>query len=276
MNTAVIKELRGDELATAADANFIVHAGWVQKHVPGMRVVEEPDLVLVDSGLPCDTFNVVCRTRLEAPTALSRARQVIAYFRDAGRLFSWWCGPADRPDNLGEFLLAAGLEMAETELAMAADLAALWAAQPSPGGLEIQRVSTSDQLEDFARIIGATQGSPDPHVLRFYDLAAPTLLSGESPLWLYVGYLEEVPVATAEVTLGGGVAGLYNVSTLPAYRRRGYGTAITLRPLLDARAQGYRAAILQASAEGVSIYTRLGFEPFGQITEYKPPGAAAL
>jgi predicted acetyltransferase len=54
------------------------------------------------------------------------------------------------------------------------------------------------------------------------------------------------------------------------YRRRGFGAALSLQPLLDARQQGYRTAILQASDEGARVYKRLGFEPFGQIREYKP------
>lgn len=90
------------------------------------------------------------------------------------------------------------------------------------------------------------------------------------PLWLYVGYLDGVPVSTAELTIGGSVAGLYNISTLPAYRRRGFGRALTRQPLLDAQAHGYHTAILQAVEAGVNLYTHLGFTPFGQITEYKP------
>jgi hypothetical protein len=46
---------------------------------------------------------------------------------------------------------------------------------------------------------------------------------------------------------------------------------MTLRPLLDAREQGYRTGGLQASAEGESVYTRLGFRVTGQFTEYKLP-----
>ena len=65
--------------------------------------------------------------------------------------------------------------------------------------------------------------------------------------------------------------GLYNISTVAAERRKGVGTAMTLRPLLDAREQGYRTGVLQAAPEGVGVYARVGFEPFGEITEYKPP-----
>ncbi|HSH79591.1 MAG TPA: GNAT family N-acetyltransferase [Herpetosiphonaceae bacterium] len=144
------------------------------------------------------------------------------------------------------------------------------------GGLRIRRARTPDEVKDFAEILAANWAPPDPDVLRFYELAAPALLAEGAPLWLYVGYLGEVPVATAELTVGGAVVGLYNISTLAAYRRRGFGTALTVQPLLDARAQGYRTAILQAQgSDGVRVYARLGFEPFGEITEYKPASSAA-
>jgi GNAT superfamily N-acetyltransferase len=170
---------------------------------------------------------------------------------------------------LGKLLIAAGLHPAETEMGMAADLNRLQNADLSPHGLQVRRVHTPAQLQDFAHIVAANWTPPDGEVLRFYNLAAPVLLTDDSPLWFYVGYLDEVPVAGAELTVGGSVVGLYSVCTLESYRHRGFGTALTLQPLLDAWAQGYRTAILQSAADG--LYARLGFEPFGPITEYKPP-----
>jgi hypothetical protein len=257
----------------AADANLVTHAGWVQRRVAGMKVVESAELVLIDSGLASDTFNLVCRARMEREQAFEQARKTIDYFRGNGRPFTWWIGPADEPEALGEILSAAGLERVENELAMVADLSQLPMLEELPG-FRIVRVSTAAQLADFARVIGGTQDTPDPDVLLFYELAAPVLLTDASPLWIYVGYLEDVAVATAEVTVAGGVAGLYNISTLAPYRRRGFGTAVTVQPLLDTREAGCGTAVLQASSEGARIYSRLGFETFGQITEFKPAGSA--
>jgi hypothetical protein len=45
---------------------------------------------------------------------------------------------------------------------------------------------------------------------------------------------------------------------------------MTLRPLLDARAEGLELAVLQASDAGAGVYRRIGFAEFGAITEYKP------
>jgi ribosomal protein S18 acetylase RimI-like enzyme len=266
-----LRDLSPADLADAAADNLVTHAGWVQRRLPGMQCLDRPDLVVIDSGVPCDTFNLVCRARLTGADATARVGEVIDLFRRAGRPFSWWVGPGDSPADLGAVLTAAGLERAETERAMAADLGELRPGEPAPDGLRLARVGSQTELHVYAELNAANWTPPDPYVVRFYDLASTVLLDGDCPLWLYLGYLAEEPVATAELTVGGGVVGLYNISTLPAYRRRGIGTALTRRPLLDARERGYHTAILQAAPAGVGVYERVGFHAFGDITEYKPP-----
>lgn len=194
----------------------------------------------------------------------------MGHFEAAGRPFSWWVGLADEPPGLGAALERAGLVRAETELAMAADLSSIQA-PPLPDGLRIERARTAEAVAAFARVNAANWSPPDQTVIEFYRRAMPVLLARDARLRLYVGYLDGEPVATAEVTMGGGVVGLYNVSTLARYRRRGIGTAITVAPLLDARAEGVGTAVLQASQDGQGVYARIGFRATGTYTEYHPP-----
>ncbi len=254
--------------AAAADENLAAHFTWVQSRTLGMRALVREDLVLTDCGMPCDTFNAVCRARLGAATASGRIREAIGWF--AGVPFSWWVGPADEPRDLGARLAAEGLSPAESEVAMVADLSRLCAVDTAPRGLEIRRASTPEELADFARINAANWNPPDRLLIRFYELAAPVLLARGSALRMYVGYAGGEAVAASELTVGGGVAGLYGISTLGAFRHRGYGSAMTAWPLLEARRDGIATAVLQASAAGLRVYERIGFEKFGQITEYKP------
>ncbi len=258
------------DVAERADRNFVVHVTWAPERTSGMSTVVGDDLVIADSGLPCDTFNFVCRARLERGVARKRVDSARDYYESRRRPFSWWVGPADRPRDLGQVLADAGLEAAEGELAMAMRLADLPDAVPPVQGFEVRRVEGAAELEVFARLSAANWTPPDDDVVTFYDSAAAALLAGDSPQLLYVGYLQGEPVATAEATVADGTAGLYNISTLPAYRGRGIGSLMTWTPLHLARAGGCDLGVLQAAPDGVKLYRRLGFAPFGQITEYKP------
>jgi GNAT superfamily N-acetyltransferase len=260
------------QLDEAIEANLVAHMSWVQARLRGARVVDTPQIVLVDSGLPCDTFNFVVRARLgdDAAAQIDRVRR---FFAETGHPFSWWVGPLDEPRDLGRHLEAAGLVAMEPELGMVCDLSALADVGPLPGELRIARVADARQLADFASVLAANWEPPDAHVTAFYAAAADVLLGGHVLLRLYVAYADEQPVATAEVCMVGGVAGLYGVATAKAWRRRGFGSAVTSAALTAAHDEGARVAVLQSSADGQAMYARLDFRPHGEYVEYQPgPG----
>ena len=72
-----------------ADENFVVHATWVAARTEGMTSRVAPHLVIADSGLPCDTFNFICRARLDPGSAPEIAASALAYFEERRRPFSW-------------------------------------------------------------------------------------------------------------------------------------------------------------------------------------------
>jgi len=259
------------DLMSAATANLVTHFTWVQRQTTDMHVENNANCVITDSGLPCDTFNAVCRAHFKPDNAREHIQTAINYFANKQRPFSWWLSPGDQPENLSKLLLQAGLQEDYSELAMAADLSQLPSGDLAPNGLQIRRVRTAAELADFARIISVMWTPPDPEVVNFYKLATPAILRDDSPMWFYVGYVDGTPVVTGEATVADSVVGLYNICTLPDYRQRGYGSAMTLKPLLDAREADHHMAILQATEAGARVYKRLGFETFGAITEYKPP-----
>jgi hypothetical protein len=75
----------------------VVHVTWALERTGGMMSRVRDDLVIADSGLPCDPFNFVCRARLEEAAARGAAIEAVTHFANVGRPFSWWIGPADRP-----------------------------------------------------------------------------------------------------------------------------------------------------------------------------------
>lgn len=109
--------------------------------------------------------------------------------------------------------------------------------------------------------------------LGFFDAFEPAMfeqLLTSSSLRLYVGMMAGKPVGASMLFLSAGVAGLYHVEALPAFRRRGIGTALTLRPMEDASDGGYDYAVLQASTMGELVYRRIGFESYFNYGFYHP------
>ena len=75
-------------------------------------------------------------------------------------------------------------------------------------------------------------------------------LSADVPLRDWIALLDGVPVAAAALFVGAGVAGIYNVATVPEARGRGIGRAVTAAALAEAVARGQRTAVLGSSEMG--------------------------
>lgn len=231
------------------------------------ELVVGPFLTWFLSGVPDSFLNVVLRTQLPSDGGCELIEDTMDHFRTGNvTRLSWWPGSNTPGSDLDMHLVSHGLTFKEGGTGMAADLMALHEDLPAPAGLTIIPVEDKAALKQWIHVTSIGFGIPETCERRFYELFAD--LSPEMPVQSYLALLDGQPVATSQLFLSAGVAGIYNVTCLPGLRQHGIGTAITMAPLIEARRLGYRISILQASHLGYSVYHRIGFNDYGRLNVY--------
>jgi GNAT superfamily N-acetyltransferase len=260
-------------MAGAIEAN-VVETSSLFGRVPGTELHDEdPDLrFYVTAGVPSPLFNHVYLARLPREDPDARIREVLRHYAARRLPFMWSVGPFSLPPDLGSRLGSHGLVCVERLAGMAADLRALDEGIPSPNGLTVERVGDAEVLREYVEVAGAGFGMPGFVSGALFEACSALGLAEESPFGHYVGRLGGEVLATASLSLAAGVAGIFNVVTLPGVRRRGIGAALTLAALRDARERGCRVGILQSSAMALGVYRRLGFEQYSAYLVYAGTG----
>jgi GNAT superfamily N-acetyltransferase len=91
------------------------------------------------------------------------------------------------------------------------------------------------------------------------EFAPPLNVLSAKGMTAYLVEEAGVPVATSFGVLVNGHVGVFNISTRPPYRRRGYARAATTAVLRDAYTQGARTAFLHCTPAGRGVYESLDF-----------------
>jgi GNAT superfamily N-acetyltransferase len=252
-------------LVAAIKANLFEYYRYLG-HSPQAEFHDNTQLTWLLTAIPHPFLNNVLRTQLVPDNVDDTLAQTLAYFtsRSVTQL-SWWTEPGTQPADLAEHLLAHGLEYTDGGPGMAVELSALNEDLSTPVELMIESVADNDTLEQWVQafvigfeLSGSERASFDLYRGLGFDL----------PLRSYVGCLKDEPVATAQLFLAAGVAGVYCVATVPQARRRGIGAAMTLAALCEARDMGYRTGILQSSDLGLNVYRRLGFQRLCNMSHF--------
>jgi GNAT superfamily N-acetyltransferase len=253
----VLNDFSALALATAIEANLFKYFQYLGRSA-SVELYDSPNMTRFITDIPHPLMNGVFRTQLTLDDVGEAIEDALTHFKSRKMPFMWWAGSAAQPADLGKRLEAHGLTYAEDLPGMAVDLLALNEGLTTPSGLTIKPVGDKNTLRQWvnAAIIGF--GLPDTSENACFDLFAG--LGFDLPLRNYVGLLDAKPVATSQLFLAAGVAGIYWVATVPEARRQGIGTALTLAPLREARATGYRISILHSSEMGLGVYRQLGFE----------------
>lgn len=261
----ILADFSPASMAAAIEANLFVLFQQL-KAWPRVELHDDGACCWTLSHLPFPLFNSVLGARFEADRADGAIEARIRDCAERNVPMLWWTGPSTTPSDLGERLERRGF-LLEPALGMAGDVHYI-TGQPSQMVIEIEPVCDAARLATWSRVLCDSFGAPPAFGDAFADLASAIGLGSSSPLRHLLGRLNGEAVATCSLFLGAGVAGIYDVGTLPERRKRGIGAAITRAAVAEAAASGYRMAILHSSALGTNMYRGLGFEGVCSIGQY--------
>jgi GNAT superfamily N-acetyltransferase len=223
--------------------------------------------------VPFEWFNGALASRPVKETDAELVRETIAWFKARSvKEFTWWLNPTLPRSDWEALLLAHGFRFSSGPPGMAVDLRAINENGAVPAGFQIVPVTDTETLRVWAHTFNVGYGMPADWETPLLKMMTDIEL--DLPVRNYLGYLDGKPVATSNLFLGAGVAGVQCVATLPEARGKGLGGAMSLAPLFDARQMGYRIGSLQASDMGYPVYLRLGFEQVCQVEHFYWTGEA--
>src|SRR5579864_1748440 len=229
--------------------------------LPGSDFVDTDRLCSHYSPFPSPMFCGAWSTCDCADRVDSRIADVVSLFRSKGaEYFFWWTGTRGSTSHLKAALLDHGfIPDIEAAPLMAAHIDRLAVASRSRSDLVIRIAQSDIELEEWRDAFCAAFGTPKAAGQAWTDATRAGTAAGRPPWTLHVGYFQNQPVATSMVFSEGDVAGVYCIGTVPSARGRGFGAAMTTRPLVHARQKRPAVAVLYSTQAGYSLYRRLGF-----------------
>ena len=241
--------------------NILTYYRGIARYLGG-RFIEDEQIAWFTTGRrSLLRFNAVLRTVAGSPQALRRvADPILDLFLSQKLPFFWAAWPPGGAPGLAGYLSATGLPFLRYNMpAMARRLDDL----PDvmlPDGVDIARVQTAQDQTDWLEVHMAGFEEPEAARPDFGQYLASSLAEPRSDLAHFVARWRGEPCAISTLLAAPLATGIYHVTTLPAYRGRGLGKALTLAAMQSARRAGYADAILFATPSGYPLYQRLGFE----------------
>ncbi|GCE10099.1 GNAT family N-acetyltransferase [Dictyobacter aurantiacus] len=215
-------------------------------------------------------FNKVISAAFTADTPESTIDKTLVRVAESFKngLMLWDVEPSLNSTMLKESLSAHGWVKSGEVRSMVLDLHALKVPAKTPSELTIELVESEEAFKEHIDIMSTGFGFPEPMARYLSNLNYGQTFLHDPNVYYYVGRVQGEPVTISLVLLCEGIAGIYNVATIPQARHQGFGTAITVVALQQALDLGYRIAAIQASEMGAPIYRALGFQDHFMFDSY--------
>lgn len=194
-------------------------------------------------------------------------KRIIAFFRAKNRQPTIYFTPFTKPRSLPEILKKFGFVPKYKDAWMFYEQS-----EPNitiPQGFTIKQVKTIDEMKTFVNIFHQAYGgssSEEPYGALPKEYGECLLDSFLKPqkgkiVVNYLGFLDSKPISIATLIYSGNFGCVYNVGTVPTYRGRGFGAALSLNAVADSIKNNANIVFLQTEQGSFNekYYTNLGF-----------------
>jgi ribosomal protein S18 acetylase RimI-like enzyme len=207
----------------------------------------------------------------ERPLTIDNAGEIAQIKNQCEQLvlpFWWWVYPSGQSLLTKSMLEGAGFHLETTIPCLAADLSGHIIDKAMPAAITISLVENNKDLNCWEEISFTGFAMDVTDQKQYHNFVVSFDISSTSPQKLFLAYFEGKPVATALLFFYRDTAGIYFVSTLPAYRRNGIGLSLTQATMKYAQKSGSKYIILQSSEAGLRVYQQAGFKEYCRADIY--------
>lgn len=238
--------------------------GCIAQLIPEGKLMKEGNMQLVDCGRNSDTFNTV----FGVPSSEEEIRKVTEYYLENKLSAAWWFKVSQLTEFLKKSLLSMGWKCEEKEVGMSYDMPEIVPVYKNPK-LRIVQCKTPKDFEEFGVILSSVfeEGNPieAENVRQVYKLLSIEETRNLDKMIFLLAYEGDVAVSTMTLYFSHNLVGLFDLSTLPEKRKRGYGSEMFNYSLHLAKEKRMKTCVLEASEDGLRIYERAGFKSLGEF-----------
>jgi hypothetical protein len=212
-------------------------------------------------------WSYATNVNLNEKTLQKSIEKIVSFFKEKGRRPTVYFTPSTRPRNLPQILERSGFKPKYNDAWMFYERNEPKIAMPQ--GFVIKEVKTKAEIKIFVNTLnksysGATPEEPYGAIPPEYGKCLYDSFKGSARgirTIHYLGILSKKPVALSTLIYSGRFGCIYNIGTIPSFRGKGIGTAITMHTVADAMKNKVRIIFLQTEQGSFNekYFASLGF-----------------
>lgn len=256
------------------EANALAYYEGIARLLGG-QYIEQDQITWFTTGRRSQPrFNGVLHTAVARPESLGQVVQpILDHLLSHNLPFFWVDWPGASTPGLGRYLKDSRIAFTVFTMPTMTRVLKDLPCAPLPVEVELARVQTERDQADWLDVFLMGSKLPEPARPDFGQFLANSVAEPQPVFEHFLARWQGEACAVSTLLRAGSVAGIYHVATLPAYRGRGLGTALTLAAMQSAQQAGDETAMLFATPSGCPVYQRMGFETVSTADLYIWTGA---